>query len=124
MDLGEDDAPAVKLRALRDRLLQAFRMLSGQHPDRPARATRGEPAVLRVIAPLALLVMIATVICVGFGFMLARQSDNALEAERRQSLAVTLPQCRHQVGHSGGRPVREPTLKLIEDKHAAPLAAL
>jgi diguanylate cyclase (GGDEF)-like protein len=87
VDLGEDDAPAVKLRALRDRLLQAFRMLSGQHPDRPARATRGEPAVLRVIAPLALLVMIATVICVGFGFMLARQSDNALEAERRQSLA-------------------------------------
>jgi diguanylate cyclase (GGDEF)-like protein len=62
-------------------------MLSGQHPDRPARATRGEPAVLRVIAPLALLVMIATVICVGFGFMLARQSDNELEAERRQSLA-------------------------------------
>jgi diguanylate cyclase (GGDEF)-like protein len=87
VDLGEDDAPAVKLRALRDRLLQAFRMLSGQHPDRPARATRGEPAVLRVIAPLALLVMIATVICVGFGFMLARQSDNELEAERRQSLA-------------------------------------
>src|SRR3977135_1732508 len=62
-------------------------MLSGQHPDRPARSRRGEPAVLRVIAPLALLVMIATVICVGFGFMLARQSDNALEAERRQSLA-------------------------------------
>src|SRR3977135_1779113 len=57
-------------------------MLSGQHPDRPARATRGEPAVLRVIAPLALLVMIATVICVGFGFMLARQADNALRPAR------------------------------------------
>ena len=66
MDIGEDDAPAVRLRALRNRLLRAFRLLSGQHPDRPERAMRGEPAVLRIIAPLALLVVVAAVFCVGW----------------------------------------------------------
>jgi diguanylate cyclase (GGDEF)-like protein len=87
VNLGEDEAPAARLRAFKDRLLRVFRVLSGQHPDRPARAMRGEPAVLRIIAPLALLVVIATVICVGFGYILARQSDNELDAGRRQSLA-------------------------------------
>jgi diguanylate cyclase (GGDEF)-like protein len=87
VDLGKAYTPAVRLRALGDQLLRAFRTWSGQHPDRPARMARGEPAVLRVIAPLALLVLVATVICTGFGYMLARQADDHLEAERRQSLA-------------------------------------
>jgi diguanylate cyclase (GGDEF)-like protein len=87
VDLGKAYTPAVRLRALGDQLLRAFRTWSGQHPDRPARMARGEPAVLRVIAPLALLVLVATVICTGFGYMLARQADDHLEAGRRQSLA-------------------------------------
>ena len=62
MDIDDDKAPAP-----RDRLLQAFRTLCGQHPKRPARTPRGEPAVLRVIAPLALLVIAAIVVCTGFG---------------------------------------------------------
>ena len=52
--------------------------------------TRGEPAVLRVIAPLALLILVATVVCTGFGYMLARQADDHHEAERRQSLAAAV----------------------------------
>ena len=52
--------------------------------------TRGEPAVLRVIAPLALLILVATIVCTGFGSMLARQADDLHEAERRQSLAAAV----------------------------------
>src|SRR5262245_36267751 len=47
--------------ALRERLVHAVGAWSGQHPSRPARMSRGEPAVLRVIAPLALLVFAAIV---------------------------------------------------------------
>ncbi len=78
---GEDSAPAFK-----DRLLRACRVWSGRHPDRPARMARGEPAILRVIAPLAILVVIAALACTGFGYVLARQADDELEAERRQAL--------------------------------------
>jgi diguanylate cyclase (GGDEF)-like protein len=79
-----------RLAVLAGRLRQALRIWSGQHPDRPARMTRGEPAVLRVIAPLALLILVATVVCTGFGYMLARQADDYHEAERRQSLAAAV----------------------------------
>jgi diguanylate cyclase (GGDEF)-like protein len=79
-----------RLAALEGRLRQALRIWSGQHPDRPARMTRGEPAVLRVIAPLALIILVATVICTGFGYILARQADDYHEAERRQSLAAAV----------------------------------
>ena len=82
MDIDDDKAPAP-----RDRLLQAFRTLCGQHPKRPARTPRGEPAVLRVIAPLALLVIAAIVVCTGLGYVLARQADDYLEAEHRRALA-------------------------------------
>jgi diguanylate cyclase (GGDEF)-like protein len=82
VEIDEDKAPAP-----RDRLLQAFRALCGQHPERPARTTRGEPAVLRVIAPLALLVIAAIIVCTGLGYVLARQADDYLEAEHRRALA-------------------------------------
>src|SRR5262245_65606595 len=49
--------------------------------------SRGEPAVLRVIAPLALLVIAAIVGCTGLGYVLARQADDYLEAEHRQALS-------------------------------------
>jgi diguanylate cyclase (GGDEF)-like protein len=68
------------------RWLAALHSLSGQHPDRPARMTRGEPAILRLIAPLALLVIAATVVCSALGFVLAQQADDYLEAEHRQAL--------------------------------------
>ena len=47
---------------------------------------RGEQAILRVIGPLALLVMVATVVCTVLGFVLARQADDHLDAEHRQAL--------------------------------------
>jgi diguanylate cyclase (GGDEF)-like protein len=87
---GEGVRPPGKLAALAGRLRQALRIWSGQHPDRPARMTRGEPAVLRVIAPVALLILVATIVCTGFGYMLARQADDLHEAERRQSLAAAV----------------------------------
>jgi diguanylate cyclase (GGDEF)-like protein len=71
-------------------LLEALRTWSGQHPDRPARATRGEPAVLRLIAPLAFLVMATIVVGTALGYVLARQADDYLEAEHRQALAGAL----------------------------------
>jgi diguanylate cyclase (GGDEF)-like protein len=66
------------------RILHAW---TGQHPGRPARMTRGEPAVLRLIAPLALIVVAATVVCSALGFVLARQADDYIEAEHRQALS-------------------------------------
>jgi len=48
--------------------------------------TRGEPWVLRIIAPLAVLIVSATLAGAGFGYVLARQADDDLEAERRQAL--------------------------------------
>jgi diguanylate cyclase (GGDEF)-like protein len=59
---------------------------TGQHPGRPARMRRGEPAVLRLIAPLALLVVAATLVCSALGLVLARQADDRLEAEHRAAL--------------------------------------
>ena len=85
MNRGEQDG-----RAAKDRLLQTFRAWSGQHPARPARMTRAEPVVLRVIAPLALVLMAAIVVCAGLGYVLARQSDDALEASRRQALTAAI----------------------------------
>jgi diguanylate cyclase (GGDEF)-like protein len=47
---------------------------------------RGEPAVLRLIAPLAVLVGVAIVVCAGLAYVLARQADDYIEAEHRQAL--------------------------------------
>ena len=59
---------------------------SGQHPERPAPMTRGEPLILRFIAPLALLVVAATIVCSGLGLVLANQADDYFEASHRQAL--------------------------------------
>ena len=87
MVLGEDSALARANWGLKDRLLRALMTWSGLHPGRPARTARGEPAVLRAIAPLAFLTMAAIAACIGVGYLLARQADGVLEAERRQALA-------------------------------------
>jgi diguanylate cyclase (GGDEF)-like protein len=78
---GNRSVPGFK-----DRLLRAFDIWSGRHPERPARLARGEPVVLRIIAPLAVLIVIAALACAGFGYVLARQADDDLDAERRQAL--------------------------------------
>jgi diguanylate cyclase (GGDEF)-like protein len=85
--LGEDNALALKIWDLKDRVLRALSTWSGVHPGRPARTARGEPAVLRAIAPLAFLTMAAIVACTAMGYFLARQVDGGLESERRQALA-------------------------------------
>ena len=56
----------------------------GSEPAR--RMVRGQQAILRVIGPLAILVMVATVVCTMLGFVLARQTDDHLTAEHRQAL--------------------------------------
>jgi diguanylate cyclase (GGDEF)-like protein len=50
------------------------------------RGRNGEPAILRLIAPLALLLVAATVVCWVLGLVLARQADDALDATNRQAL--------------------------------------
>jgi diguanylate cyclase (GGDEF)-like protein len=47
---------------------------------------RGARAILRFIGLLSVLVTIATIVCTVFGFVLARQADDHLEAEHRQAL--------------------------------------
>ena len=64
---GEDNAPAFK-----DRLRRAFRVWSGRDPERLAR---GEPLILRIVAPLAVLLIVAALSGAGFGYVLARQAD-------------------------------------------------
>src|SRR5262245_50119794 len=88
--LGEDGALALRIWELKDRVLRALSAWSGLHPTRPARMVRGEPAVLRAIAPLAFLTMVAIVACIGMGYVLARQVDGGLESERRQALAAAI----------------------------------
>jgi diguanylate cyclase (GGDEF)-like protein len=68
------------------RWLQTIGALTGQHPKRPPRMARAEPAILRFIGPLALLVLVATIVCSVLAFVLARQADDYLQAEHRQAL--------------------------------------
>src|SRR6202043_2542030 len=56
-----------------------------RHTDRRSRIS--EPAVLRLIAPLAVLVIVAIVACTGLAYVLAKQADDYFEAEHRQALA-------------------------------------
>ena len=62
-------------------------MVRGGDTTLPAtRGRGGEPAVLRVLSLLALLLVAATVVCTGLGFVLARQADDYVDAEHRQAL--------------------------------------
>ncbi len=67
-------------------LSRALLAWSGRHPDRPLRLRQGEPAILRLVAPLALIVVAAVIVCTVLGFVLARQADDFVESERRQAL--------------------------------------
>jgi len=85
VEFGEEAAPSTKRRWWG--IIDAW---SGQHPQRPPEITSGEPAILRLIAPLALLVMVAIVVCSGLGFVLARQADDDLEAKHREALRAAV----------------------------------
>src|SRR6516164_7877449 len=52
-----------------------------------ARVARSEPAVLRLIGPLAVLVVLALIASTGVAYLLALQADDYIEAEHRKALA-------------------------------------
>jgi len=81
---------ALNIRTLGGRLWQSLRVWSGQHPERPSHIAQAEPAVLRLIAPLAFLVISAIVVGTALGYLLARQADDYLEADHRQALSGAL----------------------------------
>jgi diguanylate cyclase (GGDEF)-like protein len=68
------------------RLWRRLRAWLRRHRARLARMRRREPATLRLISPFALMVVVATIVGIGLGFMLARQSDDDLTAKHRQAL--------------------------------------
>jgi diguanylate cyclase (GGDEF)-like protein len=78
----EENAPAGA-----GRLSSVFAALMGRHPSRPRRKLTAEPAVLRLIAPLAFVVLAAIMACTALAYVLARQADDYLEAEHRRALA-------------------------------------
>jgi diguanylate cyclase (GGDEF)-like protein len=78
----EENAPAWP-----SRLGRAFAALMGPHPGRPRRKLTAEPAVLRLIAPLAFVMLAAIIACTALACVLARQADDYLETEHRRALA-------------------------------------
>jgi diguanylate cyclase (GGDEF)-like protein len=64
-------------------------VVGGEDRD-PQRLARGEPLIPRIIAPLAALIVVAVLAGAGFGYVLARQADDALEAGRRQALTAAV----------------------------------
>lgn len=67
--------------------VRTIAVLSGRHPARAARMAHDDPAILRLIGPLALILLAATITLSGLGLLLARQSDDSAEVARRQSLS-------------------------------------
>ena len=51
-----------------------------------ARMGRGEPFIVKLISPLAMLVVAATVTCCVLGFVLARQADDTFDNSQRLAL--------------------------------------
>ncbi len=54
---------------------------------RSRRIEAGAPVALRIIASLALFIVIAIVVCLGLAYVLARQADDYFEAEHRRALS-------------------------------------
>ena len=63
-------------------LLRAWRL-----PGPRARSKSARPAILRLIGPLALVVIAALIVCTGLAYVLARQADDYFEAQHRRALA-------------------------------------
>ena len=79
MELGDETASRGAVRRSRGASLAAdFR--------HPARMGRGEPFIVKLISPLAMVVVAATVLCCVLGFVLARQADDYFDNANRQAL--------------------------------------
>jgi diguanylate cyclase (GGDEF)-like protein len=61
--------------------------LFARHSKQSGGIAAGAPVALRLIALLALFIVIAIVVCFGLAYVLARQADDYLEAEHRQALS-------------------------------------
>jgi diguanylate cyclase (GGDEF)-like protein len=68
------------------RLSQMLRAWISRRHALAAHTHGREPPVLRLVSPLALMVVVATVIGIGLGFVVARQADDDLTARNRQAL--------------------------------------
>ena len=68
----------------RGRWLDRLRARLARRAGRRPAVSRGSAS--RFIAPLALLVVVGTVACVGLGLVLAGRSDDSLESANRKSL--------------------------------------
>jgi diguanylate cyclase (GGDEF)-like protein len=93
----EDVASAAEAASAgNDRPLSATVRLDGRLPAAPFRAspsshgpvptTGREASILRIVIPLAIILIAATIVCLGLGFVLARQADDRAEAGHRQAL--------------------------------------
>jgi diguanylate cyclase (GGDEF)-like protein len=60
--------------------------LPAAQPRSSAPARGRESAILRIVVSLAIILIAATIVCLGLGFMLARQADDRAEAGHRQAL--------------------------------------
>ena len=79
MDLSDQTANRGSARRSRGALLGA--RLRG-----PERLGRGEAVLIKLMSPLALVVVAATVLCGVLGYVLAQQADDYLEETHRQAL--------------------------------------
>jgi hypothetical protein len=75
-------SPPAIVRA--DGRLPAAQARSGPFSGAVVPAMRSAPAILRIVVPLAIILVAATI--VGLGFVLARQADDRAEAGHRQAL--------------------------------------
>jgi diguanylate cyclase (GGDEF)-like protein len=78
--------PDGRLPAGPARSSAAFRGASRDASFGAAPANAGEASILRIVIPLAIILVAATIVCFGLGFVLARQADDRVEAGHRQAL--------------------------------------
>jgi diguanylate cyclase (GGDEF)-like protein len=71
--------------ANRERMPRSRGASLGSRPG-PARLGRGEAALVKLISPLAMVIVAATVMCCVLAFVLARQADDYVEKAQRQAL--------------------------------------
>jgi diguanylate cyclase (GGDEF)-like protein len=55
-------------------------------PERALPAEGSEAYILRIVVPLAIILVAVTIACLGLGFVVARQADDRAEAGHRQAL--------------------------------------
>jgi len=85
---GNDRSASALARA--DEQVPAARPRPRSFSDALPRAGNGSSgrqfSLLRIVVPLAIILVTATIVCLGFGFILAQQADDRVEAGHRQAL--------------------------------------